>query len=84
MSDLLSCPFCGDIASLEKTATDGSVWCIGCEAKIVRPHSRYSDHDGLMVAIRVWNTRALPAVQPDAAEYERKVAQMKADFPNGI
>jgi hypothetical protein len=37
-----------------------------------------------LFAINMRADLARAAVQPDAAEYERKVAQMKADFPNGI
>ena len=71
MSDLLPCPFCSGEAefSMGKTG-DGKDWhyieCTVCEA--MGPHVQYADHQ-----IRIkealadaWNTRALPAVQPDA------------------
>ena len=62
-SDILFCPFCGDVDALEVQHLEGA---------ILYPAYRVAcDNCGAAFAIRSdideWNTRALPAVQPDAA-----------------
>lgn len=57
VTPLSPCPFCScDDIGTESTATDGSVWCRGCLAKIVRKHWQRDDR-GQRDAIEAWNTR---------------------------
>jgi hypothetical protein len=76
MEELKKCPFCGGIAEAESMDNDAGwsgegVQCLGCDANVSMPFSRY-DHNGDLwspeevqksrnlareVAIRMWNRR---------------------------
>ena len=58
MSELLPCPFCGGRASFKPRSFKAS--CDRCGAHV--PNGALTSDE----AIATWNTRALPAVQPDA------------------
>lgn len=59
MIKLKDCPFCGsaDIKT-EKTATDGSVWCYECLAKITMADTQFGLLSGQGRAVYAWNRRA--------------------------
>jgi Lar family restriction alleviation protein len=66
MSDLKPCPFCGEDAYDDKPTfrvfggRTGHEWAIACS----KCEAASPGEDDLELAIRAWNTRALPAVQP--------------------
>ena len=66
MSDLLSCPFCGGTA--KNHAIYGSVCCINLSCPILMKP----------VAIKAWNTRAIPTYIGFDLAIDYKQAAMKS------
>ena len=78
--ELLPCPFCGcDDIGTESTATDGSVWCRGCRARIVCKHWPRDDR-GQTDAIAAWNARTSPPPSGEAGEVtDRRLYELHVD-----
>ena len=92
MSDLLPCRFCKSAPHdwlddyINGRVVIDPEYIIECENSncLVMPEVR-GTYQGMDDVRAMWNAaNAFPAVQPDITEYERKVLQMKRDFPNGI
>ena len=71
---LETCPFCGcDDIGTESTATDGSVWCNGCRARITKLHYHPRLDIGQRDAIAAWNRRAPVEAEPATWEHRIRV-----------